>query len=348
MTTQQQDQTIEHTTPSSEFGKAGFSPAAHADDDDLAALEAALAKGDSEPSEAAEAEPETDATETEVADDQTETPEATQPATQPAKAADGKPRMVPIERLNEVISERNKTREEIAELRGMVAALAASKGAQATPAAAQDAEPETPQSRIEKMEAEVAALAERYDNGGISFSDYEKARRAIDRQIVRLELEIDQPRTTDRPDDTYLREQTDRLESDFPVLKSLTAADIQAIVPLAQRQAEKDGIDFGGNALRFRRYVAETAQRIYGDPTQQTTTTPAAGAQAQDGNPKPGNAAARKVELARNAPPNLNNLSVSGRATQVGEYTPQRVAAMSDDELAALPDSVLAKLAGGR
>lgn len=345
--TTQQDQTIEHTTPSSEFGKAGFSPAAHADDDDLAALEAALAKGDSEPSEAAEAEPETDAQETEVADDQAETPEAAQPATQPAKAADGKPRMVPIERLNEVITERNKTREEIAELRGMVAALAAAKGAQATPAAAQDAEPETPQSRIEKMEAEATALAERYDRGELSFSDFDKARRAIDRQIVRLELEAEMPRPMERPDDTYLREQTDRLESDFPVLKSLTAADIQAIVPLAQRQAEKDGIDFGGNALRFRRYVAETAQRIYGDATQQTTT-PAAGAQAQDGNPKPGNAAARKVELARNAPPNLNNLSVSGRATQVGEYTPQRVAAMSDDELAALPDSVLAKLAGGR
>lgn len=334
--TTQQDQTIEQPIPT--FGDANFKPATHADDEDLAALEAAAAKGADEP-EQDEEQTETDA------QDQTETVEesATQQAAQPPKGSD-KPRMIPIERLNEVIADRNKLREEMAEIRGMVAGLAVTKGQQASPAA-QDPEPETPQSRIEKLEAEAATLAERYDGGSLSFADYEKARRTIDRQITRLELEADQSRMTERSDDTYLREQTDRLENDFPVLKSITADDIKAIVPLAQRQAEKDGIDFAGNSLRFRRYVAETAQRIYGSATQQQTS-PAAGADAQDGNPKPGNATARKVEQARNAPPNLNNLSVSGRATQAGEYTPQRVAAMSDDELALLPDAVLAKLAG--
>ena len=335
--TTQQDQTIEQPIPT--FGDANFKPATHADDEDLAALEAAAAKGADEP-EQDEAPTETDAQEqTET----TEAPEAPQ-AAEPPKGAD-KPRMIPIERLNEVIADRNKLREEMAEIRGMVAGLAVTKGQQASPAAP-DPEPETPQSRIEKLEAEVGTLAERYDSGALSFAEYEKARRAIDRQITRLELEADQPRTGERPDDTYLREQTDRLNEEFPVLKSITAADIKAIVPLAERQAEKDGIDFAGNSLRFRRYVAETAQRIYGSATQQQQKPPAAGADAQDGNPKPGIAAARKVEQARNAPPNLNNLSVSGRATQVGEYTPQRVAAMSDDELALLPDAVLAKLAG--
>lgn len=332
--TTQQDQTIEQPIPT--FGDANFKPATHADDEALADLEAAAAKGADEP-EQDEAPTETDAQE------QTETTEATAApqAAEPPKGAD-KPRMIPIERLNEVIADRNKLREEMAEIRGMVAGLAVTRGQQASPAAP---EPETPQSRIEKLEAEVVTLAERYDGGSLSFADYEKARRAIDKQITRLELEIDQPRTAERPDDSYLREQTDRLEDEFPVLKSITADDIKAIVPLATRQAERDGVDIAGNTLRYRRYVAQTAQRIYGEATQQQKP-PAAGADAQDGNPKPGTAAARKVEQARNAPPNLNNLSVSGRASQAGEYTPQRVAAMSDDELALLPDAVLAKLAG--
>lgn len=339
MTTQQDTQTIEPT--STEFGKAGFAPVSHADDADLAALEASLAKGEDEPEVTDEAPADA------AVADETEQTEDTQAAEQPAKASDGKPRMVPIERFNEVINERNKTREEIAELRGMVAGLAVSKGAQAKPDAAQEPEPETPISRIEKLETEAASLAERYDRGELSFTEYEKTRRSIDRQIARLEYEADPPNAQDPKDDSYLREQTDRLEEEFPVLKSISADDVKAIVPLAQRQAAKDGVDFSGNTLRFRRYVAQTAQRIYGDPTQQTKTT-TADADASSGTPKPGQAAARKVEQARNAPPNLNQLSVSGRATQIGEYTPQRVSAMSDDELANLPDAVLARLAAGR
>lgn len=339
MTTQQDTQTIE--THSTEFGKAGFAPVSHADDADLAALEAAIAKGEGEPEATDEAPADA------AVEDQTEHTQEAEPAEQPAKASDGKPRMVPIERFNEVIAERNKTREENAELRGMVAGLAVSRGAQAKPDAAQEPEPETPISRIEKLETEAASLAERYDRGELSFIEYEKTRRSIDRQIARLELEADPPSALNSRDDSYLREQTDRLVDEFPVLKSISEDDVKAIVPLAQRQAAKDGVDFSGNTLSFRRYVAQTAQRIYGDATQQTQTT-TAGADASGGTTKPGSAATRKVEQARAAPPNLNHLSVSGRATQVGEYTPQRVAAMSDDELANLPDSVLAKLAAGR
>lgn len=340
MTTQQDTQTIEPT--STEFGKAGFAPASHADDADLAAIEAAIAKGEGEPEGTDEAPADA------AVEDQTEPTQEADPAAQPVKASEAKPRMVPIERFNEVINERNKTREENAELRGVVAGLTISKGAQAKPDATQEeAEPETPISRIDKLETEAASLAERYDRGELSFTDYEKARRSIDRQIARLEFEADPPNAQASRDDSYLREQTDRLEEEFPVLKSISADDVKAIVPLAQRQAAKDGVDFSGNTLRFRRYVAETAQRIYGAATQQNQTT-TAGADASGGTPKPGTAAARKIEQARNAPPNLNNLSVSGRATQVGEYTPQRVAAMSDDELANLPDAVLAKLAAGR
>lgn len=339
MTTQQDTQTIEPT--STEFGKAGFAPVSHADDADLAAIESAIAKGEDEIEGTDEAPADA------AVEDQSEQTQEADPAEQPAQAAGGKPRMVPIERFNEVINERNKTREEIAELRGMVAGLAVSKGAQAKPDADPEQAPETPISRIEKLETEAASLAERYDRGELSFAEYEKTRRSIDRQIARLEYEADPPNAQDPKDDSYLREQTDRLEEEFPVLKSISADDVKAIVPLAQRQAAKDGVDFSGNTLRFRRYVAETAQRIYGNATQQNQTA-TADADASGGGPKPGAAAARKVEQARNAPPNLNQLSVSGRATQVGEYTPQRVAAMSDDELANLPDAVLARLAAGR
>lgn len=331
MTTQQND-TQEIERPPA-IGEAGFTPAEHSDDAELAAIEAQLAANGGQERD--------DATE-----EQEQATEPTQPQSQEVPAAAGKPAMVPHSRFHEVNlraqqeADRNRALElQLAEMKGMVAALAAGK----TPAAAapQQAEP-TPQERLVALEDEFASLAEKYERGELSTKDYEIAKLGVSRQINRVEREIEAPASAASPtQDTYLQEQTDALTSEFPVLATLTAADIDAIIPLARRNAAREGADLGSD-LKLRRYVAATAQGIYGGP--QTTTANAGGKPPA----RPTNPAANglsKLEIARRAPPNLNGLASQGPAPNGGEPTKEQFDGMTEDQRAALPDAVLARMA---
>lgn len=340
MTTQQQEPDTQPTTP--QFGDAGFKPAAHADDAELAELEAELAKasganadGEAPPAEG-EQQPE---------QDQQDEPPATttEPAQGEAAPARGPGPMIPKSRLDQALRERDEMRERLARVEGMVVAMAS--GRQPPETGAPAPEPElTPEQRIEALKTDLDTLAETYEQGTIGTKDFVRQQTALQEQILDLRVGMHSARNAPQGD-TYLQEQTSRLEDEFPVLKEIAADDVEAIVPLARREAVKQGIDISTD-LRLRRHIASFAQSYYGK-----TQAPGGKPQGQGQPNPPLNPAANaraKLELARSAPPNLNTHAVAYSGTATGAPTPEQFSQMTDDQIAALPDAVLAKMANGR
>lgn len=125
----------------------------------------------------------------------------------PAAAVEEKPTgaeketpMIPKPRFDEVRSERDKARDQVAYLQGIVhtqkemlsgaAAKAGATAGQDEGKKAEDAAPE-PKVLIEQAENKKIELAEKYENGEISLVELEKERVALDRQI----RELDEKRT---------------------------------------------------------------------------------------------------------------------------------------------------------
>ncbi len=331
MTTQQQETTQERIP---QFGDADFRPAAHADDTELAALEAELAKAEGGSAEAGEQ----NAEQGEAEHQDAQTDQGTQAKEQPPAEGEQQPQgrqpiMVPKGRLDQALHERDELRERLARLEGAVGALALGK--QPAQPASEPANEPTPQERIDALKSDVEKLAERYEAGELSTKDWTTQNLALQEQILDIRMEMRSP-SAPAQSDTYLQEQTDRLAEEFSVLQTMSAEDIEAIVPLARREAAKQGIDISTD-LKLRRHIAATAQRLYGD------NQPGAGGKPQAKDPRT-QAANAKLEMARNAPPNLNPHAVAYQGPTGGTPTVEQAERMSDDELAALPPAVLAAL----
>lgn len=334
MTTQQQETTTE-TVPG--FGEAGFQPAHHADDDELAALEAELAKEASGTSDAP-SEVESTASETEP-EDHVEHHAQEQPLAEGEPPQKSASHMVPKARLDEVLRKNAEMAERIARLEGAVGAIAMGKPAGTTPAEEPAREP-TPEERIEAIRADIDKLAEQYESGEISTREWARENTRLQETLLDLRAA-----TTSRAaqSDAYLEEQTGNLVREFPVLTTITSDDVEAIVPLARREAQKQGIDISTD-LKLRRHIAAFAQSYYGQ-NQAPGGKPQG--QGQPSQPAAGNGQA-KLNMARNAPPNLNQHAVAYSGQSAGAPSDDRVMQMRDDDLLALPPDVLAKIANGQ
>lgn len=330
----------EQVQQNAEIGTSGFTPMAHADDAELAEIEAALKAAETgKPAEVAKPA-------AEVA-----TPEA-QPVAEGAKPAeavpadagkpngegerqDGKkgPPMVPHWRVRELVEQAAlKARAETLE-----EALHARPGAtRAAP------DQPTAQEQIATLDREIDQAATAFDEGKISLAQFKQVERANDRKIAELSRPAQTAAEPTAREDLYLAQQTDKLAEEFPVLNSLTAADVEPLVPLAYREAARQGVKITPDSLgdyNIRRFVGVVASRMYGE------ARPAPATSQQQQQPPAGQQGAEKIERLAKLPPDLNQLS-AGAPKGADPMDPQRFMSMDVDEIAALPETLTRKISG--
>ena len=118
----------------------------------------------------------------------------------PAKAADGEgkdktPVMIPKARLDEVLRENGQLKDAMAFKDGVIQtqkAMIQSKGSDAPAEGGKTTDApadETPAAKIAKVEDEIIALAQKYEDGEISLVEYEKGKLEKNRQIRSLDDE---------------------------------------------------------------------------------------------------------------------------------------------------------------
>ena len=267
--------------------------------DELAAIEAQIAAEEAKPAE--------------------------QPATETAQAAEvakeqpteEQLKLLPDEHGNQVaaiIAMRKKLQEANANnllLQGQNQALLAITKNQNQGVPQEQAEPATQVDPVQAIRQEQIALAMQCEEGDISISEMEQKRQELeDRLWLIREANM---RATAQPapqTDLYLEQATAKLETDFPVLQTLTAAELSPIAEIARRQAEREGVALQGAAgtLELRARIARLAQGMYGTTTPSVTTQQAGLSDA---------ALARESKLATASkfPPDITQMGSAARDT---------------------------------
>ena len=287
-------------------------------------------------------------------------PAAAQP-TPPTPAAAAAPQpseqpMIPKARFDEVLGQSSAKDIELARLRGENEALKmvkvpATHGAQpAQPAQA------TPDEQLKALRTERLALAKKFDDGEMGLVAYETEKQKLeDREETIREARLAEkfrpapaaPQAS--PPDMRLEEKFQELETAHPMLKTTEVMrddHWEFLLNEAATQLRNEGVVFPQGPLppllRFQlsERVANLSD-VYGPIWGAKAAQP----QQQPAPPKPGlspqgQARQQKLEMAQDAPPDVNRLTPSGGQT---EFTEDQIANMSDDEILALPTSVRAR-----
>ena len=307
------------------LGAEGFKPMPHAEDQELAELEAqAQSEQATKPDATSEAQEQSQ----EQVGEQAEATEAEQPPAEDAKPAK-KPIFIPKERLDQEARRAREAEAAAAYWKGQADALKTTGTAQPQRQTA------TPEQQISRIEADLVAKAEQFDNGQMTlraFKEFEIKANAALSQLRALPQGAPVPTS-----DMRLQELTEQLLVDFPILAELKAEDVEPLEPRARRELQAEGAVLRNDpqsAYQIRRRVAELAQRIHGGPV----------AQARPGASQASEAIKSKVALAQKMPPDINRL---GGSTQVADLeSPQRILTLDPDEIAALPEATLRRLTG--
>lgn len=346
-------QTVADTTPPVITTPVEIDP----DDAEVEAARAAVEKP-------AEAEPpKTEAKPTVTATTPTAAP--SEPAAEPADEEDkAQQAMMPVWRANERVQ---KEREANARLAGENEALKLmlQQRQPANPAATP--QPKTAEEQLKDIRAERRAIAEKFDNGEINRAQEAEALEALNDREYAIREEQWKAKSAPQPkaepaaepaDDMYLDGLTVKLADDHPFVDHLRQDQVDFLVAEATRQLASEGVQFAkGNLPSAQRYVlrervavlsdaygpamtGKTLEQVKGKTTTTTTTQP--------GKPPAlsHNAQARsdKLELARNAPPNLSNISGTPSST---EPTEDDILGMSEEEiLIKVPKATREKLMG--
>lgn len=288
--------------------------------------------------------------------------EPAQPAAAaPAAAAPaGEPITVPKTRLDDVLAQGRAKDAEIARLAGVVEGmkLAAPKSA-ATPAA----EPAAPTDTVQAVRTERLALAEKFDNGEISMKQLRSEEAKLDdrEEAIRdaknaANLRNIQP-SQEPVGDLRLEERTAELEAAHPYASApevTNDAHFMFLWEEAHRQLQTEGANLPTAAGQRYSPAQQFAVReriavlsdTYGPLWGAKPATPTAAAPkpaVTTTKPAPGSVAAAraaKLDAAQAAPPDVNRLAQAGQA----ELTDSQIETMSDEEIAALPASVKARL----
>lgn len=207
------------------------------------------------------------------------------------------------------------------------------------------AEPDT----IDKVRAERMALAEQFDAGEISAKDMEAQRQKLDDREWGIRQAMLAPAPVQQSD-LHLEQATAKLETDYPVLKILSAQDLAPLAALARIQAAREGTPIQPGAvgtLDLRTRIAKLAHQHFGGGAAAATTTPTKPA----GLSEDALARAAKLELASRMPPDATNLGSAASDVAMSESEIlSRMEGMSEEEqwalMKTLPGSV--KTALGR
>ena len=274
-----------------------------------------------------------------------------QPAAQPAAAAEhadakGNPTaaIIALRRANQELQQ--KLMLATGQNQALMA-VAVSKGGE-LPAEIQTEAPAEPDT-IEKVRAERMALAEKFDAGEISAKDMEAQRQKLDDREWGIRQAMLAPAPVQQSD-LHLEQATAKLETDYPVLKILSAQDLAPLAALARIQAAREGTPIQPGAvgtLDLRTRIAKLAHQHFGGGAAAATTTPTKPA----GLSEDALARAAKLELASRMPPDATNLGSAASDVAMSESEIlSRMEGMSEEEqwalMKTLPGSV--KTALGR
>jgi hypothetical protein len=296
-------------------------PHPHAEDAELAALEAEAEKAGAAGGDQPQAEGET------IQPEQPQVAGAV-PAAEPAKQPGP---MIPKERFDEAVL---RERSQAAYWKGKHDALAE------TATRGKGAEQVTPEQEIAALEEAVLKKAGDFDSGQITMAEYKRFENQVNQRVATLRQQPVQPQ---RPtDDMRLVELTEALPERFPVLNDarLTSEHIARLEPLARAEMEFEGVQLDGSprsAFLVRERLAKLAQDRYGggQPAAQPATP------ATD----PTKAVRGKMALADRMPPNLNKSGTA--AVPQDRHSLKAVAEMDLDDIAtAIPESTLRALTG--
>ncbi len=287
------------------------------------------------------------------------------------QAPTGETPMIPKPRFDEVNARATKAEQEAAYWKGVADARGQGTqnqgGTQQTQQ--QQAQP-TAEQQLAAIHSKQDELAQKFDNGEITYSDLLKSQRALSAQEQAIHetqlLSKVQPAQGNQQqaqnDHLYLDTLTAQLETEHPWVQIFdkvgTDVDWKYLKDRAVENCTAKGVDVSNGDIgryNLRKEVAEIADSLgpgmiaerakakgIAIPGQQQQVT-----QNQGGNQQPlspeARARANKLDLAENMPPNVQRMS---GATGDGTPTDARIEQMSDDEIGALPDSTRRKLLG--
>lgn len=283
----------------------------------------------------------------------------------PAAAAEpAAPIMVPKARLDEALTRTRAAEAAALRMEGMLQALQRQPAAPAAPAA-----PPAPtlESLIQAEEARIEEAATRFDAGETTMVEFKRVERDAMAKIqslreqalyeaVTARLPAQQPMSM--TDQIFLERRTAELEAANPWVGAIIQGGrIEGLVTMARAELEALGEPIQGDSpmetLRLREKVAELSG-LYGPRWFPQHQIPAA-APAAPQRPAPASATAPVARpaapaapaanaLARVAahPPNINQMGSPAPAT--ADPTEEQIAAMTTDEIGALPASVRARL----
>lgn len=317
----------------------------HVDIDDLAlqaAIEAAEAEERGDDKQGAK-EPEPSAKEPEDGDDLL-----------PPEGGGGKqPGPVPYERFREVNKDLRDARDRLAYLEGQMDALKSASGNAlpplAPPAANQAPPPASIPDQIKTLRAGLMESAAAFDAGEISLADFERKRGEVEDTISSLNLQVaaEIAARNSGPslaDETLLQAHAQTLNQEYPALMVIPRDDLQALANMVMAQEARAGRPIGDTpqeTMRLRTIVAKRAApyaAAIGIEVPSSTPPSADKKDTAAGNLSPAaQARLKKMGMAAEMPPDTSGMGSPG--TSDDPYSDARVARMSDDELAALPEA---------
>lgn len=282
--------------------------------------------------------------------------------------------MVPKPRLDEVLTRAERAEQDAAFWRGVAQARGevmqqgsgAQPGADANGGTTEQPKQQTPDEMLAALAAEEDAIAERYDAGDIS----EKEKTQLLRDVRNREFEVrkallapppQQPAQTVTVDDVKRQLEAEKQESQLyeqhpyaalvfpaqaetdPSTKAVMDARRSMVKAEARDALLRDhpGISGPQADAMFRDYLARTADKygpawfgeIKGKASPQAGGTGQMSPAAQD--------RLNKMGVQRQQPADIGNLGTSQGAGD--EWTSDRIAALSDDQYAALPEHIRAR-----
>jgi hypothetical protein len=281
------------------------------------------------------------------------TASAQPPAPAPAQATPAapdpaSPAPVPYARFAEVAAETRRLREELAFMQGQVAAMAQPQAPAGTPTA----EPQTDPILVEAQAIEDGwmELARDYDAGSMTFVEFTEKQLPLLARIFKMHISTSEmvmrsemaalqaaPGIVDKE---VIRTHTAELERKHPWSTQMAAAELDALVAMANAEAAAKGQPYArgeAGSMRLRERVAELASQFMPvwrngmAPTQAPAAAAPQPAPAQRGRPTQADV---QTALARasNLPPN----APSNHGTSTGPVTLDRIDTMTDAEIEAM------------
>lgn len=292
-------------------------------------------------------------------------PAAAQPGQQPPPAAPAaKVPMVPKPRLDQVLRERDEALQQAAYHRGVAEARAPAgqpPGQQQQPPA-----PQTPEQRLAGITNEIEALSKKFDDGEITMVDFKRQERGLQaRERAIHEEAAPRPKGGEGGDTLYLEDVTTQLLGQHPWVNVFdqvgTPKDWKYLEDTARERIAERGVELASGALgsaTLRREMAAVADELgpillapraqarglllpgqqarqVAPPQQQQQTKPPLTVVAQN--------RLDKITQQGNAPPNLSAMQGNNG---MGGVTEAQIDSMSDEAIAALPNSIRNKFLG--